>query len=90
MAAKKEDCNSSKSGIGPWGPTQSWAVVWFCAALLIGSSLTFLFNSVDFFMYSTNAQVLDFDKYAENRKSFTSLTTDSLDSRSKGSFGAAK
>lgn len=86
MASKNDTCDS---GIGPWGATQTWAVIWFCAAIAIGSSLTFLFNGIDFFMYSTNAQVLDFDKYSENRKATTSLTTDSLDSRSKGAFRAS-
>lgn len=84
------DKRSNVGGVGPWGPDQSWAVVWFFAVILLGTSMTFLFNSIDFYMYTNNAQVLDFQKYAENRRAFTNIGTDSLDPRSNGSLAAAE
>jgi hypothetical protein len=90
MAENTDSKTSKVGGVGPWGPNQSWAVVWFFAVILLGTSMTFLFSSIDFYMYTNNAQVLDFQKYGENRRAFSSMSNDSLDPRSNGSLTAAQ
>jgi hypothetical protein len=87
MASENE--NKSTGGCGPWGETQNWAVVWFVSAIFLGASLTYFFSNLDFFMYNSNAEVLDFKKYRENRTAFSSIPTDSIDARSLGNLKTA-
>lgn len=91
MTSEIKDSNKLDSGhIGSWGPTQSWAVVWFYGALLVGGSLTYFLSGVDHFLYQTNAETLDYNKYRNNRRSLTSIPRDSVDPRVFGDLRKAK
>lgn len=76
--------------IGSWGATQSWAVVWFFGAIIVGSGLTFLLSNIDHYLYNTNAEVLDYEKYRNNRSAFTSVPKEAQDPRALGDLRSAK
>ena len=71
------------------GPTQQWAIVWFFGAIAIGAIAAAKFSSIDDFMYKTNAQMLDYNKYTANRVSSTTLMTEEVDPRTMGDFASA-
>ncbi len=75
---------------GEFGPAQRSAVVWFVVTLIGGVLLTARLSGIDAWMYATNAQVLDFEKYKENRAAFTSLASERSDPRSRGDIGSAE
>ena len=85
--------NSNKYEVDPcgdFGPTQRWALVWFCAVLIGGSLFTYKLASTDRWMYDNNAQYLEMDSYKENRTAATTIIRDAGDSRAQGSYGVAK
>lgn len=85
--------NSNQIGaqhIGSWGKTQSWAVVWFFGALLVGSSLTYFLSNIDFYLYKTNAETLDYEKYRNNRAAFSAVPKEAQDPRALGDMRTAK
>lgn len=77
---------NSKNNLDTWSKTQTWAVVWFFSAILFGSCLTFFLSKTDFYLYKNNAETLNYSKYKENRKAGSSISKDSVDSRSFGSL----
>ena len=74
---------------GGFGPDQRWALVWFVAVLIGGITLTSQLARIDSWMWTNNAQVLDYRQYAENRETFTSLGTERVDPRARGSYSTA-
>ncbi len=74
---------------GEFGPTQRWALVWFFGAIAIGAFLTVKLATFDRGYYDSDGYVLDYDVYAENRGAFTSVGTERVDPRARGSYGAA-
>lgn len=89
MAAASEESTPVHDPCGEFGPVQRSAVVWFLVMTIGGMLLTARLCGIDAWMYANNAQILDFDKYRENRAAFTSLPSESGDARSRGSYGAA-
>ncbi len=74
---------------GEFGATQRWALVWFFGAIALGSFVTVKLATFDRSYYDTDGYVLDFDVYAENRGAFTSVGTERVDPRSRGSYPVA-
>ena len=73
-----------------FGPAQRSAVVWFVVILIGGALLTAKLAGVDTWMYENNAEVLDYQKYRENRAAFTGLASERSDARSHGDLGSAR
>lgn len=88
--ASKELSEEAKDPFAEVGSTQRWAVVWFVVVLGIGASLTFAFSKIDWWMYTNNAQVLDFRAYEENRSAFTSIGSEVDDTRVHGDLASAR
>lgn len=66
-------------------------LLWFGAALVLGALVTIIFAQIDRRMYDTNAEVLDYQAYKENRRAASSIASESIDSRVLfGSFNAGR
>lgn len=93
MADKKHDHSSDslvKDPCAEFGPTQIKALLWFFGAVLVGGTLVANFARIDQWMYDTNAEFYNYTSYRENRKSSTSLASDSIDERAHGSLVDAR
>lgn len=73
---------------GEFGPTQKWAVVWFCSVIVLGAVFIWNLSKIDRMMYDTNAEFYDYGAYRENRQAQASLRGDSFDPRSHGDLAS--
>lgn len=63
-------------------PERRWAFVWAFSVIVGGILLTCKLCEVDNFLYSKKGDVLiNYDDYRNNRKTFTSLPSESVDQR---------
>jgi hypothetical protein len=69
--------NDSSGDLG----ADKFALVWFGSALVLGVLVTILLARIDRQMYDTNAEVLDYQAYKENRRAASSIASESSDSR---------
>ena len=72
-----------------FGTTQRWAVVWLLGVLIAGSILVTRLARIDTWMYATNAEFLDYDKYRENRLSQTLIASEGVEPASRGGLNSA-
>ncbi len=79
-----------KDPCAEFGPTQIRALIWFFGAVLLGGTLVTNFARIDAWMYSNNAEFFNYTAYRENRKSATSLASDSVDERAHGGLADAR
>lgn len=75
---------------GDFGPTQRWALVWFCAVIAIGASVSYTLCQIDSTMYATNAEFFDYAKYKDNRYSAIRIKGDGYDERAHATVTDAK
>ena len=73
-----------------FGPAQRTAVVWFIVMVLGGALLTARLAGIDAWMFVNNAEVLDYEKYRENRAAFSGLASERSDPRSRGDLSSAE
>jgi hypothetical protein len=63
-------------------PARRWAFLWAFTVILGGASLAYKLSCIDSYLYSKKGDVLiNYDDYANNRSSFTSLASESVDQR---------
>lgn len=84
------DVSNPEDPCGDFGPDQKWAVVWLVLVLILGSFGVYQASNLDEWMYQNNAQVLDYEKYDENRSSASNLPMGDLDPRAKGGLNVAR
>ena len=72
-----------------FGPDQRWAVVWFVLILIGGVTFVRVLSHIDEWMYAHNAEFLDYDAYADNRFSHTSIRSAPMDPRARGDLQTA-
>lgn len=87
---KKKDGLEPVDPCGSDGPTQWWALVWFMVALVGGMYLTYRLAVLDHWMYTHDAEVLDYEAYSENRKAFSSVPSEITDTRMRGDLHTAQ
>ena len=75
---------------GDTGPVQRWAVVWFLSVIVLGTIGVCKLSKVDRWMYDYNAEVLNYDKYEENRRAFTNVPMGDNDPRAFGGLAVAR
>ncbi len=84
------DVSNPEDPCGDFGPDQKWAVVWLVLVLILGTFGVYKASRLDEWMYTHNAQFLDYDKYEENRKSASSIPMGEVDPRAKGGLDVAR
>lgn len=63
-------------------PERRWAFLWAFGAIIIGVLLTCKLSEIDSYLYSKKGDVLiDYDAYRDNRTTFSSLPSESVDQR---------
>ncbi len=79
----KDECSS-------WTKTQSWAVFWFVAVIVLGPLFAMNLARIDDWMYKSNGEVniagvklFDNEKYVDNRHAGFSIKSERVDLRAK-------
>lgn len=81
---------NSQDPCAEFGPTQKSALIWFVGAITFGALLTWKLCAIDFHLYSTNAEMIDYGKQHENRTAAATIGSEEIDGRARGDFGTAR
>ncbi len=84
-----EHAEKSEDPCAEFGRTQKYALVWFFCVILGGVLLTAKLSNIDHWMYAHNGEFLDYDQYRENRQALTTVPSERVDPRQKGSIDVA-
>ena len=90
MAEHSGTDHEISDGCAGWGPNQSWAVVWFFAVVLIGIIATLSFSGLDYFLYTTDAEVVDYHAHRVNRLASTAIGSGNKDPRTFGDLSSVR
>jgi hypothetical protein len=79
-----------------WGKDQNWAVIWFVAVLILGTTFVCTLSRIDSWMYHNEGRVellgvklFDDAKHEANRKATFGLSSERSDNRARGSLSHA-
>ena len=81
-----EEQEVTNDPLAKYGSNQRYALVWFFGILIIGGGLTYVLSNIDEHLYKTDGQVLNYDKYKENREALSSIKSETQDLRADGDY----